>query len=89
LSHFATMCWCYDPTMWWPYCHLRPVFCQYVQLSVGTAKLESCQFEPGLLLNVRNGVWRRHSISGQRSALSRCDLRAVVGGGGVYVPRVQ
>jgi hypothetical protein len=48
------MCLCYVPTMWWPYCQLRPVFCQYVQLSVGAAKLESCQFEPGLLLNVRN-----------------------------------
>ena len=38
-----------------PYCQLRRVVCQYVQLLAAVGKLESCQFEPGLLLSVRTG----------------------------------
>jgi hypothetical protein len=62
--HTVTVCCCGRTS----YCQFHRVFCQYVQLSVAVSKFESCQFEPGLLLNVGMEVgvgWWRHSISGQ------------------------
>jgi hypothetical protein len=85
--HSVTVCWYYDPTMWWPYCQLRRVFCQYVQLLVAVGKLESCQFEPGLLLNVRTG--RMMNASHFWSAYRTVKLWSGAVVVGMYVPRVQ